>query len=202
MFDHVGRDVKERVFTPVARPLQQLHPVVFTWLALAFGLATAVLLWQQQYIWALLCWALNRVLDALDGTIARLTQQQSDLGGYLDIVLDFVIYAAIPIGLVWGNPSPLHYQMLAILLGVFYVNAASWMYLAAILEKRAQGAAAQREETTITMPAGLVGGVETILFYGAFALFPTHIVLLFGVMAGLTAVSVVQRLVWAARNLA
>lgn len=201
MFDNGARNVKERVFYPLALPLRRVPPYWLTWLAFGLGLAAAVLLQQQQYAWAFVLWFLNRLFDGLDGMVARLTHAQSDLGGYLDILLDFVVYAAVPVGLVLGAATPARYLALALLLAVFYVNAASWMYLAAILEKRQHGAAAQGERTSVTMPAGLIGGVETILFYSAFILFPGQMTLLFAVMAGLTLVTVVQRLVWAYRNL-
>ncbi|MBE2202205.1 MAG: CDP-alcohol phosphatidyltransferase family protein [Anaerolinea sp.] len=199
MFDTNARRVKERVFYPLAVWLQWAPPQGVTWLAWLWGMGTAVLLTQQQYGWALLFWFLNRLFDGLDGMVARLTNRQTDLGGYLDIVLDFVVYAAVPIGLVLGAATPVRYVALVALLAVFYVNGASWMYLAAILEKRQHGAAARGEKTTVTMPPGLIGGVETILFYSAFILFPGQMVLLFAVMAGLTAVTIGQRLVWAYR---
>ncbi len=201
MFDNSARNFKERIFTPLSRPFRRLCPELLTWLALVLGVTTAVLLWRQLYGWAFLFWVLNRTFDGLDGTVARLTERQSDFGGYLDILLDFVVYAAIPIGLVLGRPSPVNYQLLALLLGVFYVNAASWMYLAAILEKRALGATTKGEQTTVTMPVGLVGGVETIVFYGVFMLFPDQTAVLFGMMAILTAVTIGQRLLWAKRHL-
>ncbi|MEP6991281.1 MAG: CDP-alcohol phosphatidyltransferase family protein, partial [bacterium] len=77
----------------------------------------------------------------------------------------------------------------------------SWMYLAALLERRDLGARVHGELTSITMPEGVVGGTETVLFYTLFFLFPHHLVVLFGSMAALVLVSVVLRLVWAARQL-
>src|SRR5688572_33309136 len=38
---------------------------------------------------------LNRTADGVDGAIARRTQP-TERGGYLDIVLDFLIYAGVP----------------------------------------------------------------------------------------------------------
>jgi phosphatidylglycerophosphate synthase len=102
-------------------------------------------------------WLFNRVLDGLDGMVARFHARQSDFGGYLDIVLDFVVYAAIPVGLYWGNPGATNTAALILLLSSFYVNAASWIYLSAILEKRAAGASARGELTSVTMPNGWWG---------------------------------------------
>jgi hypothetical protein len=72
------------------------------------------------------------------------------------------------------------------------------MYLAAILEKRA--AREPETQTTIVMPAGLIGGFETILAYGIFLLFPAFISPLFSLFAALVFFTTLQRLVWAWKN--
>lgn len=106
---------------------------------LFFGLLAAGLLARQWYAWGFLGWFLNRLFDGLDGSLAREQDAASDFGGYLDIVLDFAVYAAIPLGLALGQPAAANFVALALLLASFYVNAASWIYLAALLEKRQQG---------------------------------------------------------------
>jgi len=201
MFDRQMRQVKDVAFGPLARPLRRFSPTSLTLAALFCGVGTAVALYYQLYLVAFLGWFLNRAFDALDGVVARQQGRQTDFGGYLDIVVDFVVYALIPVGLVWGRPSPTGFLLLAILLAAFYVNAASWMYLAAILEKRALGAAAQSEQTTITMPEGVVGGTETIVFYGLFILFPGWYEELFGLMAALVGLTILQRILWAYRHI-
>ena len=47
------------------------------------------------------------------------------------------------------------------------------------------------------MPAGIIGGTETIIFYSLFMLFPAGYPWLFGLMAGLVMVTIMQRVVWA-----
>jgi phosphatidylglycerophosphate synthase len=202
MLDYTLRGIKERALTAIAiRIGQVLHPTTITFMAFMVGLIGVWLLVIKQYNLGLIFWLLNRILDGLDGTVARQNKLQSDLGGYLDIVTDFVIYALIPIALVFSDPTAPRYLSLAILLATFYVNAASWMYLAAILEKRAQGSAARGEMTTVTMPAGLIGGAETIIFYCLFLLFPAYIASLFVTMSLLVSITIGQRLVWAVRHL-
>ncbi|MEZ4605660.1 MAG: hypothetical protein R2865_02330 [Deinococcales bacterium] len=83
------------------------------------------------------------------------------------------------------------------LLSSFYINAASWMYLAALLEKRA----VKHSLTSIIMPAGLIEGAETILFFSLFMLFPEHLYQLFSLMATLVIITVIQRLWWVFRRL-
>jgi len=202
MFDVFLRALKDRLLAPLARWLGPgLHPNVVTVLAFVAGAGTAALAARRAYGWALALWAVNRVLDGLDGTLARVHGSQSDLGGYLDILLDFAVYAFVPLGLVVGAFTPSHALAGVYLEGTFFVNAASWMYLAAILERRAEGAAARGERTTVTMPPGLIAGAETVVFYSLFMIFPEHLALLFTVMGSLVLVNVVQRFVWAARHL-
>ena len=57
----------------------------------------------------------------------------------------------VPFGLALGQPTPLISVGLVLLLIGIYLNSASWMYLAALLEKRQQGALANGEMTTVTM---------------------------------------------------
>lgn len=158
---------------------------------------SAVLAWQGRYGLTLLAWLLNRLLDGLDGEVARNQHQQSDWGGYLDILADFVIYALLPIGLVMANPSLSGWFTLAFMLSSFYVNAASWMYLSALLEKRAT----RQHLTSIAMPKGLIEGVETIIFYCLFIVFHAYLPLLFSLMALLVIITIFQRLSWAESTL-
>ena len=199
MLDNALRHYKDRLLDPLARPLLTVHPTLITLLALAVGLVGLLLLTQQAYGWGLACWLLNRILDGLDGSVARLHRRQSDLGGYGDILADFVVYAGVPIALVVGEPSWGGYLSLAFLLASFYLNSASWLYLAAILEKRPYRD--KTELTTITMPAGLIGGAETVIFYSLFILWPAYLVFLYALMAGLVLVTIGQRLVWAVKYL-
>ena len=201
MFDHTLRVYKDDLLRPLAAQLRRVSPNAITVLAMVIGMAAAGAAAQQWYWAALGLWLLNRLLDGLDGMVARFHDRQSDFGGYLDIVLDFVVYAAVPVGLYWGNQTGMNALALAFLLSSFYINAASWMYLSAILEKRSVGASARGEVTTVTMPNGLVAGAETILFFCLFLLWPDALCWLFSAMTGMVLLSVGQRLVWARRNL-
>ncbi len=202
MIDKLLRSPKESLLSPIARrSLRSVHPTTITILAFGLGVLCAAAAWLEYFALALLLWLLNRVLDGIDGTIARLHRKQSDLGGYLDMMCDTVIYALIPLALALTHHSTAGYLSLALLLGSFYINAASWMYLAALLEKRRSGAARHGELTTITMPGGLIEGAETIIFFCLFLLFPAAMVPLFVFMAPLVVFTAAQRWIWAARHL-
>lgn len=199
MFDTNVRRIKDKLYYPLAKRLSKAPPAFITVLALLTGLLCAYLAAIGSVIPSLIMWLLSRMLDGFDGLIARIHAKQSDFGGYFDILLDFVIYAAVPIGLVLNQPTSQNYFALAIMLSSFYINTASWMYLAAILEKRAMREA--NTETTITVPSGLIGGTETISVYCVFLLFPTAISILFGVFSVLVFVTILQRLVWAWKHI-
>ena len=205
MFDHLFRQLKDRWLGPVARALGAgLSPTLVTVLACLVGLGAAFAAARGRFGWGLALWAGNRLLDGLDGTLARVHDRQTALGGYLDILLDFLVYAVVPVGLVIGawtdGTRALPLAGLA-LLASFFVNAASWMYLSALLEQRQAGAAARGELTSVTMPAGLIAGTETVVLYALFFLFPQRLVMLFSVMAALVAVTILQRVRWAVASL-
>ena len=63
------------------------------------------------------------------------------------------------------------------------------------------GARARGELATVTMPNGLVGGAETILFFSVFLVWTGGLPWLFGVMTAVVLVGVGQRLWWARRNM-
>jgi phosphatidylglycerophosphate synthase len=199
MFDQTLRQHKASALRPAASALRQVSPSVFTLAGLLVGLGAALAAASGSYSLGLALWILNRLLDGLDGEIARASGRQSDLGGYLDILADYIVYAAVPVGLAYAGATEFVYLGLALLLSSFYLNAASWMYLAAILEKRGSRAG---HRTSIVMPGGLVEGTETVLFYTAMLLFPTIFGALSLTMAALVFATVVQRLLWSWRHLA
>ncbi len=201
MFDHLLRGLKDRLLAPLAALLRGVPPNVLSVVALFLGLGAAAAAARGVWGVGLALWIANRVTDGLDGTVARVTDTQTDFGGYLDILLDFVVYAAVPLGFAIQSSNRLVLVMAVALEGAFFVNACSWMYLSAVLEKRASGARSTGELTTVTMPPALVAGFETVVFFSLFYLFPAKLPLLFGLMTILVAINVLQRLVWARRVL-
>lgn len=202
MFDHWLRKLKDRIFEPIAAVIGRwVHPNLISLLALLVGLAAALLAAQGRRGPAFAAWVVNRTLDGLDGSVARAVGSQSDYGAYLDTLTDFVVYAAVPVGVVLGHPSEAALRAGLFLLATFYVNAASWMYLAAILERRNLGVATTGERTTVTMPPAIVAGAETVVFYSLFLLVPAWAPGLFWLMGSLVLLNVGLRLAWAWRRI-
>jgi phosphatidylglycerophosphate synthase len=197
MLDGRLREIKERILRPIAQACAPIDPTAITLTATAIGLVSAAMAAIGQLEIGLLLWGINRVLDGLDGTVARLTGRQSDLGAYLDILTDHLVYAAIPLGLAYGQSDLITMTAGFVMIGAFYINSASWMYLAALLEQRNQGAKARGELTSITMPTGLIEGAETVVIFSLFFVWKDGLALLFVIMALLVAITIAQRLIWA-----
>ena len=203
MFDLFLRPLKDRLLAPLAKRLRGVAPGAITATGLGLGLGAAVAAWAGAFGLGLALWLANRVMDGLDGAVARLQGQASDLGGFLDLVADFAVYAAVPAAMALRpGVDPELTRAGLVLVATFYVNAASWMVPAAILEKRGRGADVRGETTAVIMPEGLVAGGETVLFYTLFFLLPPRQVTLFYLMAGLTVLTILQRIRWGIREFA
>ena len=200
MLDDLLRPLKDRVMNPLAGLVgRHASPDVLTIAAFFAGSACAALLWAGFTPFALALWILNRVLDGLDGVVARRTSRMSDSGGYLDIVLDFVVYALVPLSMAFASPTLA--LPCALYLGAAYVNASTWMYLSALLEKRGRGASATGASTSVAMPAGIFEGTETIILYTLMIVAPgwRYVLLLLG--AGLVVAGAALRFFQGIRTL-
>lgn len=176
-------------------------PNALTLMSLAVTLGAAALAWAGLPLIALTAWLAGRLLDGLDGSVARQRGQATDLGGYLDMLADTIGYAAVPIGVALAVDRTSGWIAVSVLLGAFFVNTISWTYLSALLEKRGAGAASTGELTSITMPPALIEGTETIVLFALFVALPQWAPWLFAVMAVLVGVNVLQRVVWARLHL-
>ena len=196
MYDHALRHPKKAILLPLAKKIPA-SPNQLTAIGLVFGLTAAFCSGFALLRVALFFWTVNRILDGLDGEVARAKNLQTDMGGYLDILADLLVYAAIPIGLACSQNNTIVWLSLALMLASFYLNVGSWMFLSSILEKHGQGAKENGEFTTVAMPRGLIEGGETILFFTLFLLYPAHLTLLFTSFSMLTFLGAGLRVKWA-----
>jgi phosphatidylglycerophosphate synthase len=140
-----------------------------TFAGLGLGLAAAAMLaFGLPGGLALVPLLLGRVLDGLDGAVARATGR-TDFGGYLDITCDFAFYGAVPLAFALRDPG--NAVVAAFLLATFYLNGASFLGFAILAEKRGMETAAQGEKS-LYYSAGLLEGAETIGFFVALCLWP------------------------------
>ena len=161
-----------------------------TFAGLACGLAAALAVALAADGVALAAFAVNRLLDGLDGAVARATTR-TDRGGFLDIVLDFVTYGAVPLAFALRDPAA-NALAAAVLLFAFYVNGASFLAFAAVAAKRGLESSV-RGVKSIYFTAGLAEGTETVLAFVAMMLWPRHFSVMALAFAGLTLMGAVAR---------
>ncbi len=157
------------------------------------GIGAAVSIAQQQWITGLALIALNRILDGLDGAVARVAAPTA-WGGYLDSLADNVFYIAVPLAFAVASPTNVWPALL--LVSSFTLTAVSFLALAAILAGRDMGHA----QKSFTYTTGFMEGGETIAAFILMCIFPRHFPMLATIFAGLCIATVGQRL-WLARTL-
>lgn len=169
-----------------------------TLIGLGFSLAAAgVLAVGGSWLIVALLILAGRLADGLDGAVAR-ARGKTDFGGYLDIVCDFVFYAAIPLALVARDPGA-NGLAGAFLLAAFYVNAATFLGFATLAAKRGMETTG-RGVKSLYFTAGLMEGTETIAIFLLMVLWPAAFVPLAWVFGLLCLVTAGARIVLAART--
>lgn len=160
-----------------------------TIIGFSVGVASAAFLYAQAYGPALACILLNRLLDGLDGAIAR-AAGPTDRGAFLDIALDFFFYATVPFGFALADPAANALAASALLLS-FVGTGSSFLAFAVIAEKRGLSSASFPMKGIYYL-GGLTEGTETILVFTVMCLLPEHfaaIAWLFATLAILTTLS-------------
>jgi len=153
------------------------------------GIVALPLLASQQYTWALVFILLNRVLDGIDGEVARLTIA-TDRGAFLDIALDFVFYALIPLGFALADVTE-NALAAAVLLATFVGTGSSFLAFSLMAQKRKLHAQKFPSKGLYYL-GGLTEGAETIAVFVAFCLWPdlfTPLAYGFAFACGLTTLS-------------
>ena len=133
---------------------------------------------------------LNRIIDGLDGAVARATSP-TDTGGYLDIVVDYVFYASVPLAFAIFDPSA-NAVPAAALLASFCLTCSSFLAFATIAAKRGIETA-DHGRKSFFYSTGLVEGTETIAFFLIMAALPHWFPLLAWLFCSLCVLTAIQR---------
>jgi len=183
----------DRFITPVIKPI--LTPLVvalhtrnisadqITFYGFVIGLLAVPLLAFNLWYWALAAIIINRIFDGLDGQLARYANQSSSAGGFLDITLDFLFYAAIPLGFILANPEQ-NAIAGSVLLATFIGTGSSFLAFAIAAEKFDIDKP-QFKYKSFYYLNGLTEGTETIGLFVALCLWPEH----FSILASLFAIA-------------
>ncbi|MEO1576720.1 MAG: CDP-alcohol phosphatidyltransferase family protein [Pseudomonadota bacterium] len=158
------------------------------------AVAAVVAIAQAQWALAFALVLGNRILDGVDGALARRTGA-SDFGGYLDIVADYVFYAGVPLGFALADPAA-NALPAAALLASFCLTASSFLAFAAIAEKRAMQSTDYGEKSFF-YSTGLIEGTETVLILLLMTARPSWFAMLAWITTFLCVVTAFQRLLMA-----
>ncbi len=141
-----------------------------TFAGLGLGLFASLFIAFGLPMLALIPLLLGRVADGVDGAIARGGNEQTDRGAFLDIAMDFIFYASVPLAFVIANPQA-NALAGATLLAAFVTTGTSFLAYASL--------AAKRGETSSDYPSkgiyylgGITEGSETIALFVVCCLWP------------------------------
>lgn len=155
------------------------------------GVGSAYAVVQGQFTTALILLLLNRMADGLDGAVARQTKA-TDLGAYLDIVSDFVLWAILPLAFLFHDMN--NAFAVAVLLSSFAMSMTVFLAYAIQAERRGTVSDAQGKKGFYYL-AGLAEGTETILFFIAVMAYPHSFAPLALLFAAFVFLSVIGRLI-------
>jgi phosphatidylglycerophosphate synthase len=134
----------------------------------AVGLLAVPLIAWEHYAAGLVAILANRLADGLDGAIAR-HRGPTDFGGYLDIVCDFLVYAAVPFAFALARPEN---AVPAAFLVLSFVGTGSSFLAYAIIAAKRGAETTRRGRKAFYYLGGLTEGSETIALFVAVCLFP------------------------------
>ena len=207
-----AQSLTDRFINPFCRLVPSfVLPLHLTVLAFACGMIACWNVYNRNSIHALFFWALNRFLDGLDGAVARRRGITSELGGFLDMLGDFLVYSSIPISCgmavaALGNlkqpftymaPSNSPWLSIAVLEATFHINNFVLLYGAAVMERQKRTSKTpSRESTEIAARPALVESLESGVIFTLMLAWPRRIEALSWAMALLVAVGTFQRAQW------
>lgn len=195
MLDSAIQRVLKPVLSRMARGLVRVGvgADALTFIGFVIGMAAAVAIVFQHFMAGLVLLLLSRLMDGLDGAVARLTRP-TDRGGFLDITLDFLFYASIPLAFAVANPAQ-NALPAAVLLASFMGTASSFLAFATVAAKRELASTAFPDKSFYFL-GGLTEATETIAAFVAMCLWPQWFAPIAYGFAALCALTTALRIGW------
>ena len=195
MLDRVALQLLRPTLDAAARGLARagLHADHVTLIGFGIGMAGAVSIAFEQFVPGLLLILTSRLCDGIDGALARLTVP-TDRGGFLDITLDFLFYASIPLAFAVARPGA-NALAAAVLLAAFIGTATTFLAFATLAAQRGLKSAANPSKGIYYL-GGLTEGTETLICFALMCLWPAQFALFAYGFAALCGLTVAMRL-WA-----
>ena len=199
MLDRYATALIKPAVSRVARVLARtgMKANQITWAGFFVGFVAFILIANSLYWTGATAIILSRILDALDGAVAR-QSQPTDRGGFLDIALDFLFYASIPLAFALANPAR-NALAAAVLLAAFMGTSTIFLAFAVLAAKRGLHSADYPDKSFYFL-GGLTEATETLACFAAMCLWPQHFAVLAYIFSTLCAVTIVTRLWWGWRT--
>jgi phosphatidylglycerophosphate synthase len=200
MFDRAANAALTPLLQAGARTLVRLGVGADTVSVLGFaiGIGGAVSIAYEAYLLGLALILLSRLADGLDGAVARLTNSATDRGAFLDITLDFIFYASVPLAFAFADP--INALPAAVLLAAFIGTGSSFLAFAVFAERRGMATNAYAGKGLYYL-GGLTEATETLACFALMCLWPKHFAWWAYGFAALCAVTIARRIVGGARAL-
>ena len=193
MFDRQIQIYTQKPLQYIAKLLLKfISPNYMTFIGFSFGVLMCILIIIDQYLIAIIFLFLNRLSDGLDGVMARL-QTPTPLGGYLDIVLDFLIYGGFVLS--FGITEQNNTFLSMILLFCYIGTGSTFLAKAAILPSLTNQNLNEEIPKSFHYVVGLIEGTETILFMILCLLFPNLFVYLSTIFIFLCLMTIIFRII-------
>jgi phosphatidylglycerophosphate synthase len=158
---------------------------ILTFAGLIAGLLAMVAIFNHEYTTAALLIVINRVLDGLDGAVARFTHT-SDFGGILDIACDFIVYSGVVF--VFGLSEP-DYLIYALFLIFSFIGPITTFLAYAIIAAKRGITTSKRGIKSFYHLGGICEGTETSILLLLICIMPASFPwasIIFGIMCWLT----------------
>jgi phosphatidylglycerophosphate synthase len=165
----------------------------------ALGIAGALAIGLGRPLAGLALLLASRLCDGLDGAVARLTTP-TDRGAFLDIALDFLFYASVPLAFAFADPVA-NALPAALLLAAFIGTGSSFLAFAVLAERRGLASHAYPDKGFFYL-GGLTEASETLLCFVLMCLWPRHFALFAYGFGALCTLTTLTRIVGGARMLA
>ena len=193
MFDRQIQKYTQKPLQYVAKLfLKFISPNHMTLIGFIFGVLMCFSIIIDQYLLAIVFLFLNRLSDGLDGAMARL-QTPTPLGGYLDIVLDFLIYGGFVLS--FGITEQNNTLLSMILLFCYIGTGSTFLAKAAILPSLTNQSLDNEIPKSFHYAVGLIEGTETLIFMVLCLLFPNLFIFFSFIFIILCLITIVFRII-------
>jgi phosphatidylglycerophosphate synthase len=194
MFDRqllaLSKPLVDRIAVFLARRGNTADEISIT--GFGFGVIAIIMIGSGHTLAAIVPLLTNRLLDGVDGALARMSEP-TDRGAFLDITLDFLFYAGVPLAFAFCDPTQ-NALAAAFLLSCFIGTGVTFLAFAIMAEKRGEKSTAYPSKAFYYL-GGLAEGFETVVCFVAMCLWPQHFALIAYVYGAMCCVTTFTRMV-------